>query len=397
MLNTGINQIKVMPLTVTVEKAEDNPTGRRRVKLSGFASRPEIDSDNEVIELGFFDRFLPDFLANPVMLWQHKRGDEQGLWTSVEPVPGEGYRVEGYMVDLGTPEDARRCAMAEEGIIRSLSVGFNAQYSPEYGYQSEETGAWHWTQNGKLMEISPVTFPACQNARFAVAKAAGFELTDKDTPRMTTVDNHTSRHTIVANGAAKGWGGLSSDAIMSQISNQLNPGSSDDLWNWYVYELYETYCIARDYPNDKWFRIEFAILNGAVVLGERQEVIRQWETVKSGEDSETRAVRNLEKLAQAAVSLDNITRHWAKTGGGPSAEMAETAARSIVAAGSIVKAGRVLSAANRGAVEGAVEALQEVLAKDDASRETPEPNNEDNKSGVLDIIMPAPRTLEIVS
>lgn len=298
MPNAGINQIKVMPLTVAVEKAEDNPTGRRRVKLSGFASRPEIDSDNEVIELGFFDRFLPDFLANPVMLWQHKRGDEQGLWTSVEPVPGEGYKVEGYMVDLGTPEDARRCAMAEEGIIRSLSVGFNAHYTPEYGYQNEETGAWHWTQNGRLMEISPVTFPACANARFAVAKAAGFELTDKDIP---------------------------------------------------------------------------------------------------AESEEDRAVRNLEKLAQAAVSLDNITRHWAKTGGGPSAEMAETAVRSITAALGIIKAGRVLSAANRGAVEGAVEALQEVLAKDDASRETPEPNNEDSKSGVLDIIMSAPRTVEIVS
>lgn len=296
MPNTGINQIKVMPLTVTVEKAEDNPTGRRRVKLSGFASRPEIDSDNEVIELGFFDRFLPDFLANPVMLWQHKRGDEQGLWTSVEPVPGEGYYVEGYMVDLGTPEDARRCAMAEEGIIRSLSVGFNAQYSPEYGYQNEETGAWHWTQNGKLLEISPVTFPACQNARFAVAKAAGFELTDKDTP---------------------------------------------------------------------------------------------------AESEEDRAVRNLEKLANAAESLGNISRHWAKEGGGPSAEMAGTAVRSIIAAMGILKAGRVLSAANREAVEGAITALQEVLARDDASREKPE--DDAKGAGVLRVVLPEPPRVTLTS
>ncbi|MBP8954573.1 MAG: HK97 family phage prohead protease [Armatimonadetes bacterium] len=298
MPNTGINQIKVMPLTVTVEKAEDNPTGRRRVKLSGFASRPEIDSDNEVIELGFFDRFLPDFLANPVMLWQHKRGDEQGLWTSVEPVPGEGYYVEGYMVDLGTPEDARRCAMAEEGIIRSLSVGFNAQYSPEYGYQNEETGAWHWTQNGKLMEISPVTFPACQNARFAVAKAAGFELAHRgeDTP---------------------------------------------------------------------------------------------------AESEEDRAVRNLERLAGAAESLGNISRHWAKEGGGPSAEMAETAVRSITAALGILKAGRMLSAANRGVVESAVEALLELLAKDDASRETPE--DDAKGGGVLRVVMPEPPRVTLTS
>jgi hypothetical protein len=77
--------------------------------------------------------------------------------------------------------------------------------------------------------------------------------------------------------------------------------------------------------------------------------------------------------------------------------MAGTAVRSIIAAMGILKAGRVLSAANREAVEGAITALQEVLARDDASRETPEPNNEDSKSGVLDIIMPTPRTVEIVS
>jgi len=298
----GFNQIKLCTFE-TKDVQEETVNGRKRLNIRGFASREVLDMDGEIVHVGFFDRYLPEFLANPQMYWQHGWADSQGLWTLVEGRPGEGYWAEGYMVHLGTPEDDRRFAMVEEGLVKSLSVGFLGYHTPEYGYYEEgadgRPGTWHWTQNGRLMEISPVTVPACPGAGFALGKSLGLTLEPQtDTP---------------------------------------------------------------------------------------------------AESEEDRAVRNLEKLANAAESLGNISRHWAKEGGGPSAEMAGTAVRSIIAAMGILKAGRVLSAANRSAVVGAVEALQEVLAKDDASRETPEPNNEDSKSGVLDIIMPAPRTVEIVS
>lgn len=281
------NQIKLCEFS-TKDVTPEVVNGRKRLNIRGFASREVLDLDGEIIKVGFFERHLPEFLANPQMYWQHGNGDSQGRWTLVEGRAGEGYYAEGYMVHLGTPEDDRRFAMVEEGLVTSLSVGFWGQHTPEYGFHDEGTGAWNWTQNGRLMEISPVTVPACPGAGFALGKSLGL-----------TFEEHPAQ------------------------------------------------------------------------------------------DEDARAVRNLEKLAQAAVSLDNITRHWAKTGGGPSAEMAETAARSIVAAGSIVKAGRVLSAANRGAVESAVSALQDVLAKDDASRTT-----EENAGKALRVILPAlPRIL----
>lgn len=88
---------------------------------------------------------------------------------------------------------------------------------------------------------------------------------------------------------------------------------------------------------------------------------------------EARCMENLERLRGASEGISNIVRHWAKAGhGDPSAAVVDGAVRPITVLADILKAGRVLSAANRAAVESARDALGEVLAKDDASRQTPE-------------------------
>jgi len=101
--------------------------------------------------------------------------------------------------------------------------------------------------------------------------------------------------------------------------------------------------------------------------------------------------------------------HWDKSGGAPSAEVVSAALSPLSDLCAIAKAGRVLSAANRTAVDSAVTALQEVCARDDASRGgSPEPDAGDAKGlcivcgsqhaneGTLEIVRPAPRILEVV-
>jgi hypothetical protein len=64
----------------------------------------------------------------------------------------------------------------------------------------------------------------------------------------------------------------------------------------------------------------------------------------------------------------NIVRHWAGEGRVLSPVYVESAVSTITEASAVLKAGRVLSAANRGKVEAAKQALEDVLGADDASR-----------------------------
>ena len=167
--------IKVLPFML--EKAEPSEhEGRKRLHISGWASTETPDRAEEVIDVGFFDVSLPDFMRTAAMPWMHDTSDPQGKWEAITPVPGKGYHVSGYLVDLGTDLDKRRMAMVEEGLVRSLSVGFNAEYHADFGAVNEETKLWHWRTKGKLLEVSPCTIPCCPDADFAVAKALGIPL-----------------------------------------------------------------------------------------------------------------------------------------------------------------------------------------------------------------------------
>lgn len=185
--------IKLIPFQI--EKAQDlEVEGCPALAFGGWASREAVDGDDEIVHVGFFDRYLPDFLANPVMRWMHSRGDVQGKWTDVIPVPGEGYKISGLAIDFGGEEDKRRLNMLRTGAVKSLSVGFDASYTPEYGYADDEPGPsgrkiWHWMQNGRLMETSPCDLPSCPGASIQLAKSLGIDLEVRPTllvPDLTT-------------------------------------------------------------------------------------------------------------------------------------------------------------------------------------------------------------------
>jgi len=184
------DHIKVLPLIM--EKAEavpDESGGRKRLRISGWASTETPDRSGEVIEVGFFDDSLPEFMKTASMPWMHDVSDPQGKWDAVTPVPGKGYHVSGEVIDLGADVDTRRMAMVEEGLVASLSVGFNASYTPEYGYMDDETKTWHWTHGGKLMEVSLCTIPCNPDTSFQVAKMLGMPLLQYEAPEPQSKDD----------------------------------------------------------------------------------------------------------------------------------------------------------------------------------------------------------------
>lgn len=178
------NHLKVLPFEL--EKAEkvtpeEGKGGRPRLKISGWASTNTPDRSKEVIDVGFFDSTLDKFMRTASMPWMHNLDDPQGRWESITPVEGKGYYVTGHVLDLGTELDRRRMAMIEEGLVRSLSVGFSGEYTPEYG-DLDEDGTWHWRSGGELYEVSLCTVPCNPDTSFELAKKLGIELSHYEPP-----------------------------------------------------------------------------------------------------------------------------------------------------------------------------------------------------------------------
>ena len=148
-------------------RGPDTPAGRRTLQVEGWASTEQVDRSQEVIHTSFFRDSLPTFRANPQLWWQHWY--PLGLWDEVELREGQGLYVRGRMIAL-SDADETSMAQVEEGIVRSMSVGFNlSKPRPECGYA--EDGVWHWTEGGDLMEVSLVSIPCNPGATMQVAKS----------------------------------------------------------------------------------------------------------------------------------------------------------------------------------------------------------------------------------
>jgi len=108
------------------------------------------------------------------------------------------------------------------------------------------------------------------------------------------------------------------------------------------------------------------------------------------EREEKRFVEDITRAAGGLEGADNIIRHWGKSGRAPSPEALELLLSPMSSLASILKAGRVLSASNRTAVTAAIDALQEVVARDDESRSRASAQDEAGKGkSIFDLPWPA--------
>ena len=253
--------------------------------VEGYASTPDRDSFDEIVLPTAFTRSLPTYMENPIVRFEH---DPTGL--PIGKTLSAEVRPEGFWVRLwfGRHSKAQEVWTAiEDRLVRCLSVGFNGDFTPDYGWQDKQTNTWTWTDLN-LKEISVVTFPACPSARFDLAKSLGLP-NDRPTPEAPT-----------------------------------------------------------ELPAEP-----------------------------EADDFDARIERAVTKLETSAETVSNALRRWEKRGEVPSSQTVAAALSATTQLVGIVKAGRVLSAANRAAVDAAMAALSEVCTRDDASRmPTDEPKTE---------------------
>lgn len=135
--------------------------------FAGYASVFEVvDSDRDVVAPGAFAASLAARGAGGVkMLWQHDARTPIGVWREIAE-DARGLFVRGELV-MGVQAGAEAHALMKAGALDGLSIGFRTIGAEV----DEETGVRRLTEVD-LWEISPVTFPANDEARIGAVKAA---------------------------------------------------------------------------------------------------------------------------------------------------------------------------------------------------------------------------------
>jgi HK97 family phage prohead protease len=137
----------------------------KRRRFSGIASTPSTDRMGDVVEPKGAQFKLPI-----PFLWQHDSKDPIG-WITAAKVTDKGIEVEGEVASVdeaGPLKDRLLTAwqMLKAGIVRGLSIGFNASESePIKGTYGLRFKRWEW------LELSAVTIAANQDASILAIKS----------------------------------------------------------------------------------------------------------------------------------------------------------------------------------------------------------------------------------
>lgn len=130
-----------------------------------------VDSYGDVVEKGAFKASLEVWEEKgklPVMLWQHRHDEPIGVYEKMYE-DEHGLFVEGRLLVEDDPLAKRAHAHMKAGSISGLSIGYSV---PKGGGEWDETEDVYRLKQIKLWEVSPVTFPANEEAQIDTVKSA---------------------------------------------------------------------------------------------------------------------------------------------------------------------------------------------------------------------------------
>ena len=137
-------------------------------RFSGYASVWDgNDSYGDTIRRGAFANTLKIY-GMPKMFFGHKWGLPVGKWTNVYE-DEKGLRVEGEFTP-GNPEADAVLAALKHGTVDGLSIGFTLRDGTA-AYTEKEEGGRDFTDIGRLLEVSIVSFPADSAARITEVRS----------------------------------------------------------------------------------------------------------------------------------------------------------------------------------------------------------------------------------
>lgn len=406
-------------LKVMQFKQDSIDEGNRTVY--GYASTPARDRDQERILPKAFTRSLPTYMTNPVMYWNHQ------WWTvPIANAVATEVREDGLFtgVRFGSTDLAEEVwtAVAKDQTVRSMSVGFNGWYSPEYGYWDKEADEWVWTDLD-LLEISVVGIPSNAEATFQLSKQLGLSLPAwwakgvslfgdlPLAPEDTPWDPYMAEKRVRELAGEK----IGPEHSRAFLWKETGPGPDPehrlciaDVIEGELQAVWKGVAAATGFllgakgdfgvdlsPADRKGAFDHAMRYYGKAGKKAPEFEGPWpQSFKSVEFfsgeldalEETIAMETSRRLTQGSKSVLSIVQHWAKSNGVPPAAVCDNATRSIVTLASALKAGQVLSGVNRTDIEEAVGLLQGVLDRDSRSsdeKSAPQPTRFDPEMWAL--------------
>lgn len=151
---------------------DDGPIGR----FSGYGSVFNVpDAYGDVVVPGAFARSLRESSQSqrmPAMLWQHNPTLPIGVWRTMRE-DSRGLYVEGELADTQLAREAY--ALLKMGALSGLSIGFEVvEESINKQTRLREL------RDVRLWEVSPVTFPANNDARVSNVKGTGVAMSIRE-------------------------------------------------------------------------------------------------------------------------------------------------------------------------------------------------------------------------
>jgi HK97 family phage major capsid protein/HK97 family phage prohead protease len=135
--------------------------------LRGFANTWDTDRDGETTAKGAFDASLSTFMTNPVLLYNHREGQEIGTVSLAEP------REKGLYVEAEVPPPAPGAPGWHVKVYSDIKRRILRAFSMGGVFHRGKGTASRTIERVDLYEVSVVSIPANQTSLFELAEAKG--------------------------------------------------------------------------------------------------------------------------------------------------------------------------------------------------------------------------------
>ena len=143
-----------------IKHVSKDASGKMIVK--GFANTADRDRVGDVVLPSAFEKSLPEYLENPVMLFQHNWDKVIGkciVAKVVDEGDTQGLYIEAEISAAADVSDVR--TKINEGTLKTFSIGYN-----EVDAEFDEGSGCNVVKELELLEISVVTIPCNPKAKF---------------------------------------------------------------------------------------------------------------------------------------------------------------------------------------------------------------------------------------
>ena len=244
--------------------------------IEGFGSHVAKDRVKDIVLPEAFEKSLPTFKTNPVMLLNHNQGEAIGKWTEMK-ITEEGLYMKGFISK--TRPDLQE--MVREGIFQTLSIGYNPITA---AYDSKLDA--NIISELELLEVSVVSVPCNPAALFM----------ESDDTEMKNIDNYLKGYVLLE--AISKQKTYNINKLLQIVSKELDLDE----------QLFSDLCIQLKDKENKMKNIETLVKNVMDEVSKvEKEIEAKSEEIKEETSEEVKEIETEKaEVVEEAKSADSV-------------------------------------------------------------------------------------------